>query len=77
MNIFDKLEIRICEDCIGDKACVNAAPETFEINDDEVAVLTTESTDTVEDVLVAAESCPLNIITVIDKETGEQLYPID
>jgi len=76
MNIFDKLEINICgEDCIGDGACVFAAQNTFEIDDDSVAILTKESTDSVEDVLVAAEACPLDIITVIDKETREKLYP--
>lgn len=77
MNIFDELDIRICEDCIGDGACIAAAPETFEIDDDSVAVLMEKSTDTVEDILAAAEACPLDIIIVTRKETGEQLYPID
>lgn len=75
MNIFDKLEIRICgEDCIGDGACVQAAQNAFDLNDDSIAILTEESTDSIKDVL-AAEACPLDIITVIDKETEKQLYP--
>ena len=76
MNILDKLEIKICEeDCIGDGACSNAAQNTFEMNDDSIAILKDDSIDSLEDVLAAAEACPLDIITVIDKETGEQLYP--
>lgn len=75
MNIFDKLDITICEDCIADGACVDAAPNTFEINDEDVAILLEESTDSVEDVMAAAEACPLDIIKVVEKETGKQLYP--
>ena len=76
MNAIGKLNIRIDRDeCIGDGLCVNEAPETFELDDDAKAVVLENSTDELEAILEAARSCPLDIIVVEDKETGEKLYP--
>ena len=72
----EKLKITIdCEDCIGDGACVEEAPETFAMDDDDKAYLKSSIGDSREDILAAAETCPIDIITVVDGETGEQLYP--
>ncbi len=76
MADIDKLKIIIDKDeCIGDGACVNEAPETFELDDEDKVVLKEGSTDPREYILEAARNCPIDIITVIDKDTGEQLYP--
>ena len=76
MPDIDKLHIEIdCEECIGDGMCVNEAPETFELNDDSKAILRDGSTDELEYILDAARACPLDIIKVVDKESGQQLYP--
>ena len=76
MPDIDKLKIEIeCEECIGDGMCVNEAPETFELNDDSIAVLKDNSTDELEYILDAARACPLDIIKVIEKDSGKQLYP--
>ena len=78
MADIDKLKISIdCDECIGDGACVEAAPETFALNDDEKAILLEGSTESRETILDAAEQCPVDIITVEDKETGEKLYPTE
>ena len=78
MGDIDKLKITIDrEECIGDGACVDAAPATFVLDDDDKAVLLEGSTDGRSAILEAAEACPVDVITVEDKETGEKLYPED
>ncbi len=78
MGDVDKLKITIdCDECIGDGACVDAAPATFAMNDDDKAILLEGSTDNRATILEAAGICPVDVITVEDKDTGEKLYPED
>lgn len=74
----DAAKLKICidrEQCIGDGLCVNEAPETFELDDDQKAFVLEGSGDELEYILTAARSCPLDIITIEDKDTGKKLYP--
>jgi ferredoxin len=69
---------KICidrEQCIGDGLCVNEAPETFELDDDQKAVVVDGPGNDLEYILAAAKSCPLDIITVVDNATAKKLYP--
>ena len=76
MADIEKLKIKIDRDeCIGDGACVNEAPETFELDDDSIAVIKDGSTDSRECILEAARACPTECISVEDKDTGEKLVP--
>jgi ferredoxin len=76
MADIDRFEILINrEECIGDGACVNEAPETFELDDESKAVLLENSTDDAESIIEAAKNCPLDIIVIKDKQTGKQIYP--
>ena len=71
-------KMKICidrEQCIGDGICVDEAPETFDLDDDRIAVLKDGPWDDQEYVVAAAEACPLNIIEVTDAATGDQVYP--
>ncbi|MGB5734067.1 MAG: ferredoxin [Thiohalocapsa sp.] len=71
-------EVRIEVDtpnCIGCGGCTAFATRTFVINDDLVAELTGELDD-LDDLLSAAQSCPLYAITLFDGE-GARLYPED
>jgi ferredoxin len=71
-------KLRICIDrdqCIGDGLCVNEAPETFNLDDEQKAVVLDGPGDNMEYILAAARSCPLDIITVEDAATGKRLYP--
>ena len=78
MGDIDQLKITIdCDDCIGDGACVDAAPATFAMNDDDKAILLVDSTDDRSTIVEAAETCPVDVITVEDKASGEKLYPQD
>lgn len=63
------------ETCIGDGLCAEEAPETFEMNDDDKAVVVNPDGNDREAILDAARACPTDAITVTDEETGEQLYP--
>lgn len=63
------------EQCIGDCLCVDTAPATFELDDEQKAYVLENPGDCLEDILSAARSCPLDIITVDDAESGKRLYP--
>jgi ferredoxin len=57
--------------CLGYGDCAAAAPDDFEV--DEVARVVGESAD--DRVLEAAKACPADAISVIDADTGKQVYP--
>ena len=62
------------EKCQGIGACVGAAPDVFEIDrEGKAIVINAEGADD-ETVILAAEACPLEAITVFG-EDGEQVYP--
>ncbi|MCJ7479112.1 MAG: ferredoxin [Candidatus Nanohaloarchaeota archaeon QJJ-7] len=73
--------------CIGAGTCEALDPEDFELVEDGLADLkegeesgngTWEKEipeERKEEALDAAKSCPVNVIKVIDTESGEQLYP--
>jgi ferredoxin len=78
MGDADTLKITVDrETCIGDGLCCNDAPETFEMDDDQLAIVKEPPGDDREAILEAANSCPVESITVVDTETGKQLYPED
>lgn len=71
-----KLKITIDRDeCIGDGACVDDAPNTFSLDDEDKAKVADVPGDDQDAILAAAQSCPVDCITVVDEESGKQLYP--
>lgn len=59
--------------CAAHGDCLEVAPDAIALSDDDVAVAIASAP---EDVLVrAAEACPSVAISVIDADSGEQLYP--
>jgi len=71
-----KLRIEVLrEECIGDGACCDDAPGTFEITAENFACVKKVITDDPETILRAARACPTDAIVVIDEETMEQLVP--
>jgi len=78
MADIEKLKITVDRDeCIGDGACVGDAPETFEMDDEDKAIVLETSGDDRETILEAARNCPTDAIKVEEKGTGEVLYPED
>ena len=70
MTAMARVEERACA-AHGD--CLDVAPQAFALSEDDVAVVIGSAPP---DLLVrAAEACPSVAISVIDEETGEQLYP--
>jgi ferredoxin len=68
------LDIKVNEEtCIGCGECAEAAPNTFELNDDNVAVVKDPEGDDEATIVDAAKNCPVEAITVI--KDGEQLAP--
>ena len=66
------LEIRIDrEKCMGSGNCSFWAPATFDLDDDGVAVVTDPDGDPEEKVVVAAQGCPTQAISVW--RDGEQI----
>lgn len=62
--------------CIGAATCVDIAPKTFALDDENKAILLVEPwTDDGETILAAAKSCPTLAITVKDRATGEVVFP--
>jgi len=57
--------------CAAHGDCALAAPGVFTVDD--IAVVTGEGSD--GEILAAARACPAGAITVIDKDTGETIYP--
>ena len=71
-----KYQIEIdCELCIGDQLCCTEAPEVFELNDDGIAIVKDPSGDPAEFVKQAAESCPVDAITLTDSASGNRVWP--
>ena len=57
--------------CAAHGDCVELAPHVFALND--TAHVIGEGTP--EEIMAAAETCPSVAISVIDADTGEQVYP--
>jgi ferredoxin len=70
MNPVARVDARACA-AHGD--CVDITPHAFALNDDDVAVVTGPAT--LEELMAAAEGCPSVAISVVDADTGDQLYP--
>ena len=71
-----KYQIQInVEDCISAAACIIEAPQTFSINDEDIAFIIDPAGDDPEAILAAAESCPTAAIVLIERESGEQVWP--
>lgn len=68
------IEIRILrQTCIGAATCTVYAPETFDLDTENIAVIKKGDWDKLEKIIAAAVSCPVLAIEVYEK--GKKLYP--
>ena len=68
------LEIRIHRPlCIGAATCVVYAPSTFDLDEDNIAIVKEGEWDRLEKVIAAAQSCPVVAIEVY--QAGMKVYP--
>ena len=71
-----KLRVSVDLDiCVGNAMCETYAPKVFVLNDDRQSTVADPNADTEENIMEAAQDCPVSAITVIDDETGESLFP--
>jgi ferredoxin len=75
--VVGKYRIKVLRDaCIGAASCVAVAGATFTLDGENKAVTHPESTDTAENILMAAQSCPTKAIEVYDTETNQKVWPV-
>lgn len=68
------IEIRIVRSlCIGAATCTVYAANTFDIDDQNIAIMKKGEWDKLEKIVAAAISCPVLAIEVYEK--GQKLYP--
>lgn len=71
-----KLRVSVDHDiCVGNAMCETYAPKVFVLNDDRQSSVADSNADTEENILEAAENCPVSAIKVVDDDTGETLFP--
>jgi ferredoxin len=70
----NKIEITVDRAlCIGSGDCVDTAPDVFQLDEEEKAIVLDPDAAPVQDVLDAAANCPVSAIFVVG-EDGD-LYP--
>lgn len=68
------IEIRILRPtCISAATCVVYAPNTFDLDEDNIAVIKKGEWDKFEKIIAAAQSCPVLAIEIFEK--GKKIYP--
>ncbi|MDP2812224.1 MAG: ferredoxin [bacterium] len=60
--------------CTSVATCIAVAPNTFELDEEGIAIVKNPKGDTEETILQAAKSCPVNAIIIYD-DAGKQIYP--
>ena len=61
--------------CFGFGDCVDSAPDVFALDDEAKSVVANPDGADLDDLLLAAQDCPVDAIFVVEAESGEQLYP--
>jgi ferredoxin len=61
--------------CIGDAACCGEAPNTFVMDDDNIAKVTDPAGHNDDEILQAAQVCPVDAIILTDAASGEKAWP--
>jgi len=62
------------EKCIGAQSCVVVAPKTFQVDEENLAYIVDPNYHSDEDLVLAAQSCPVFAIELYDEE-GNKIFP--
>jgi ferredoxin len=60
--------------CISVASCVAIAPNTFELDDQGIAIIKNPTGDDAKTILQSAQSCPVNAIRLFDDQ-NKQIHP--
>lgn len=61
--------------CIGSGMCIGSAPNDFKLDSGRQSHPTADLLDSSEAIMEAAESCPVEAISIVAVESGETLFP--
>ena len=61
--------------CFGFGDCVDSAPDVFELDEEDKSVVANPDGADLDDLLLAAQDCPVDAIFIVEVESGDQLYP--
>ena len=61
--------------CVSNAMCLAIAPGVFAHNEQRQSEVVDPSGGSAEDIVEAAENCPVSAITVTDTVTGETIFP--
>ena len=61
--------------CVGSGDCVETAPGVFQLDADEKSEAYNPAGAADNVIVAAARSCPVKAITVVDSDSGVQLFP--
>jgi len=76
MNSTDPFTVTVdAQTCLGSGNCVAAASDVFAFSDEGTAEVVDQGGATLDQVLDAAESCPVSAVVVTDG-SGKTLYPL-
>jgi ferredoxin len=71
-----KYKVEVVRDkCIGAASCAAIAPNVFQMDEEDIAIIISQNGDDDDTKLLAAQSCPTAAIIVTDTTTGEQVWP--
>ena len=71
-----KYKIEVDRDtCTSCQLCSSEAPDTFEMDDEDIAVVSDPEGDSPETILSAAQACPSESIILHDAESGDKVWP--
>lgn len=62
--------------CIGAASCLAVAPNTFDLDGENIAIVKEGGADDDQTILLAAQSCPTRAIILTD-ENDKKIYPND
>ena len=63
------------ECCVSDGLCADRAPDVFELDEDGKPIVKDAGAAWPENLLWIARNCPVDALTIIDEDSGEQLWP--
>ena len=61
--------------CFGFGDCGDSAPGVFELDEESKSVVVDPDAQDKDDIVLAAQDCPVDAIFIVDAESGEQIYP--
>jgi len=71
LRVLDRLRVEIDRDlCVGFGDCVVESPESFELDDEGIAVFTTPESVARGTLLAACAACPVDAITVFEDDVA-------